>query len=69
MLGHFTTMKTANLYLTDTPPQKLISLLPQYYHTLYNMSRTRLGQTLEARPLISLANTADFCSNHILSLL
>lgn len=67
MLGHVTTMKTANLYLTDTTPQKLISLLPQYYRILYNMSRTRLGLTVEARLLISLATTSDFCSSYILT--
>lgn len=57
MLCHVTTMKTANLYLADAPPQKLISPLPQYYHMVYNM---RPGQTVEAGLLISLATTSDF---------
>lgn len=67
MLGHVTTIKTTNLYFIDTTPQKLISLLPQYHRILYNMSRARLGQTVEARLLISLATVLDFCSNHILT--
>lgn len=36
MLAHVITMKTAEVYLTETRPQKLISLLPQYYHIVYN---------------------------------
>lgn len=52
--------------LTDTTPQKLISLLPQYYHILYNMSWTGPSLAEEARLLISLATTSDFCSSHIL---
>ena len=67
MLTHVPTTKTANLYLTDTAPQKLISPLPQYYSMLYDVSRARPGLTEEARLLISLATTSDFSSSHILA--